>query len=117
MRQRLDKMKKLGALIIIVDKANSGTDSSPVDVEDLLAEFDGFVVVMGNGGNKADDLDPHFDGNEEQEVDANFRIEISHTITPEIRANIEKFQANIDDAEKEIKPIEIVRKEVTRRLK
>ena len=55
MRRRSDKMKKLGTLIVIVDKANREIYSSHVEVQDLLNAFDGFVDKMDNDSNRVDD--------------------------------------------------------------
>ena len=126
-RYRKEKLVTLGAIVNVVNDANNGQTDSPVDVDDLLQEFEGFV----NANTDMEEEDgPEFFVDEEGEEDEvifvdeddhneesdNFAINIPDDIPQQTKDKIAAFQKEIDDFKKEMEPLAAERKEITDNL-
>ncbi|KAL7530344.1 hypothetical protein ACHAXR_003439, partial [Thalassiosira sp. AJA248-18] len=90
-RRRMQKLERLGAIISIVNDTNENEDNSPVDVSELLQEFQEFV---DDDNDLEEDVNPGFFADEEgggvgllaeeddddEEDDSEYRIQIPASV-------------------------------------
>ncbi|KAL7524881.1 hypothetical protein ACHAXR_000757, partial [Thalassiosira sp. AJA248-18] len=119
-RRRMQKLERLGAIISIVSDTNENEDNSPVNVSELLQEFQEFVdddndleedVNPGRSGAMAEEED------DDEEDDSEYRIQIPASVTPETRAKIVQCQNEVTSFKNEVEPLKIERKEIADKLK
>ncbi|KAL7529504.1 hypothetical protein ACHAWF_003005, partial [Thalassiosira exigua] len=115
-RARKKSMEKLGALITIVSEARANNEDSPLEVQDLLNEFEQHVdATQGD-----DDDDPAAaDGEdmEEEQGEGDVRVDLPEGLCPEVKAKIDRYHAEMEQAKLDLAPLEEVRGEIARRLR
>ncbi|KAL7553941.1 hypothetical protein ACHAWF_017571 [Thalassiosira exigua] len=120
-RARKKSMEKLGALISLVSEARERDDNSPVSVQDLLDEFGQHVDAQADdpeGEEEEEDSEAVTDEDEDEEEkrEGDVVVEIPEGVSPEVKEKIDRYRSEMEQAQRDLGPLELARGEITGRL-